>query len=83
MNLEKYQDTSYGRILGRFAKMAQKGAEKGLEPDFIAKQIVDISEASKPKVRYTYVLNKLTNWFIPRIIPARMMDRLIKNRLMK
>ena len=33
--------------------------------------------ADKPKTRYAPVPNKLTNWTLPRLLPARMVDKIM------
>jgi len=38
---------------------------------------VEIFEAKKPKTRYTVVPKRFSGWVLPRILPDRMMDRLI------
>ena len=80
---EKYQNTPYGKILGRFSRAAIKGAEKGLTIEYVGRRIVDIAEKKNPKTRYALVPQKLSNWTIPRIMPSRVIDTIIKKRLMK
>ncbi|MEL6389201.1 MAG: SDR family NAD(P)-dependent oxidoreductase [Bacteroidota bacterium] len=81
IRLEKYDHTPYHKILQGFGKVAKEGGEQGLSADFIGQKVARIIDLKNPKVRYAYVPNRLTNWIIPRILPARMMDRIIKKKL--
>lgn len=81
MNLEEYTDTPYGKFLNRFAKIAKKGGERGLTIEFLGKNIVDIAERKKPKTRYAFVPKSFSNWTVPRLLPPRMMDSIIKKKL--
>ena len=83
INMEKYGNTPYGSILKRFGKAAKKGGEQGLEASYLGAQIVKIAEESNPKVRYAFVPKKFTNWTIPKLLPHRTIDRIIKKRVMK
>ena len=82
INMEPYSDTAYGSILKRFAKVAKKGGEAGLDASFLGLKIAEIAEKSNPKLRYAFVPNSLTNWTIPRLLPDRWVDRFVKKQLM-
>lgn len=80
---DMYQDTPYASILKGFFKGAMKNAEKGLSIEFIGKRVVDISQKQKPKTRYALVPQKFSNWTLPRLLPPRFIDKVIKKRLLK
>ncbi len=82
INMDKYKETAYGKILGKFASVAKKGAAEGLSADFLGEQIAKIADNPKPKLRYAFVPNSLTNWTIPRLMPDRIVDRFVKKQLM-
>ena len=83
IKMEEYAHTDYARILKRFSKGAMKGAEKGLTIEYLGEQIADIVQSSKPKTRYAFVPQKLTNWTIPKMLPDRWVDGFIKKQLLK
>ncbi len=82
IRLEKYADTNYGAILAKFGKEAKKGEKEGLSIEYLGHKIADIYEHNSPKVRYTFVNQKFIRWTIPRMLPARWLDRIIKKKLM-
>lgn len=72
-----YADTPWGDALESFADDFIKGGEKGLEAIEVARVIETALTADKPKTRYAPVPNKLTNWTLPRLLPARMVDKIM------
>lgn len=83
IGMQAYADTPYGSILKRFGKAAKRGGEKGLKASFIGDQIVKITESKNPKVRYAFVPGKFSNWTIPKLLPHRWLDKIIKKKVMK
>ena len=83
INVEPYRKTDYGPILGRFAKMARNGAENGLTIEYLGQKIADIVQKKNPKTRYAIVPRKFFNWTMPRILPDRYIDRIIKKKLFR
>ena len=83
IHMSTYGDTAYGKVLKRFGKGAMKGAETGLEASFLGEQIAKIAEKSKPRVRYAFVPKSFSNWTIPKMMPHRTVDNVIKKRLWK
>lgn len=72
-----YRDTDYGSILDRFAKYFITEGRKGLAPEVVGEVVYRALTAAKPKVRYAVVGKKLQDWTLPRLLPKRMLDRLI------
>lgn len=83
INMEPYKDTIYGQILKKFAVVAKKGGEEGLKASYLGSKIADIAVNKKPRLRYAFVPNSLTNWIIPRLLPDRWVDRFVKKQLMR
>lgn len=81
INMKPYMDTPYSRFLEGFAKAAKKGGENGLSTDYLGREIVTIFEKSRPKTRYAYVPQRWKNWTIPRLLPDRIIDRMIKKMM--
>ena len=80
-DMSEYLDTPYGKVLEKYSQAMTKLSEEGLEVDKVALKIVDIHEDSSPKTRYVIVKGYIQNWILPRLIPARWMDKLIKRQL--
>jgi hypothetical protein len=76
-----YADTAYGPVLDRFAKFFLEEGRKGLPPEHIARIVVEALTAKAPKARYAPVRGAFANWTLPRLMPARMLDRVIAGRL--
>ncbi|OJJ14512.1 oxidoreductase [marine bacterium AO1-C] len=77
INVDKYKETPYGESSTNFANYARGESEKGLTLEFTGKRIANIFEKRKPKVRYAIVPQRMTNWTIPRLLPKRLIDRVI------
>lgn len=74
---EAFKNTDYGDSIKLFADQARKKADKGFTADKVANDIVKIFENPNPKVRYAIVPNYLVNWFIPRLLPHKIIDLII------
>jgi NAD(P)-dependent dehydrogenase (short-subunit alcohol dehydrogenase family) len=72
-----YRTTDYGAILDRFAEYFIAEGRKGLAPEAVGEVVHQALTAAKPKVRYAVVGKKLQDWTLPRLLPKRMVDRLI------
>ena len=72
-----YRATDYGTILDRFAEYFITEGRKGLAPEAVGEVVYQALTAAKPKVRYAVVGKKLQDWTLPRLLPKRMVDRLI------
>jgi NAD(P)-dependent dehydrogenase (short-subunit alcohol dehydrogenase family) len=72
-----YRTTDYGTILDRFAKYFIAEGRKGLAPEAVGEVVYRALTAARPNVRYAVVGKKLQDWTLPRLLPKRMVDRLI------
>lgn len=75
-----YQDTPWAESLKKFANEFISGGEDGLEPEEVAKVVETALTDASPKARYAPVPNKLMNWTLPRLLPARMVDKVMGKR---
>ena len=83
IRMEPYYDTPYGEILQQFENgLVKKSIERGFTTDYLARRIVKVFEKRKPKTRYTMAPQALVNFYIPRLLPARVLDGITK-RLMR
>jgi NAD(P)-dependent dehydrogenase (short-subunit alcohol dehydrogenase family) len=72
-----YRDTDYATILDRFAAYFIAEGRKGLPPEAVGEVVYRALTVAKPNVRYAVVGKKLKDWTLPRLLPKRMVDRLI------
>ena len=72
-----YRATDYGTILDRFAKYFIAQGRKGLAPEAVGEVVYQALTAARPKVRYAVLAKKFQDWTLPRLLPKRMVDRLI------
>jgi NAD(P)-dependent dehydrogenase (short-subunit alcohol dehydrogenase family) len=79
--LDAFAATPYGPALRRFRDYALKTGRAGYPPEKVADVIWTALNTAKPATRYPVVINKLTNWTIPRLLPRRMVDRIIAGQL--
>lgn len=75
-----YKDTDYFSALSDMQAMFKDANEKGLEPSAIGNLVTMILNADKPKPRYAILRDKLLFWTLPRLIPERMLDKIVVDR---
>ncbi len=76
-------DSDYGRGMGNLRKEFFKQEAKAMTSEVLAKKIFNLFQASNPKTRYAIMNSKFTNYILPRILPDRILDRLIHKMLNK
>ncbi len=77
IDLEPYRNTDYADFVTRFTKYFIEEGRKGLAPEVIGEAVYTALTTAKPKVRYAVVPQKFKNWTFPRLLPRRVLDRLI------
>ncbi|GAB4033057.1 SDR family NAD(P)-dependent oxidoreductase [Spirosoma jeollabukense] len=73
-DISPYQHTAYYPAMQGFLKQVEAAENRGLSIDYLGKRIVDIHEATRPRIRYALVPNKLVGWILPRLLPDRVLD---------
>jgi NAD(P)-dependent dehydrogenase (short-subunit alcohol dehydrogenase family) len=73
--------TPYGPALRRMRDNALKNGRAGYPPEKVADVIWTALNTARPAARYAVVVNKLANWTIPRLLPTRIVDRIIAGQL--
>jgi NAD(P)-dependent dehydrogenase (short-subunit alcohol dehydrogenase family) len=76
-----YASADYGGSLKAFKARFIKEGRKGMPAERVGEAIHLALTARKPKARYAVVTNRLVNWTLPILLPKRVVDRLIANRL--
>lgn len=77
----KYANSRWAPFLARFGKHAVARGRAGLPAERVATVIADALTAPSPKARYAVVPQPFANWIVPRLLPRRVVDRLIAKRL--
>jgi len=50
---------------------------KGWPPERLGEVVCEALTAARPKARYSPVAGRFQNWTLPRILPTRVVDRII------
>jgi NAD(P)-dependent dehydrogenase (short-subunit alcohol dehydrogenase family) len=72
-----YAHTDYAEPMARFAAYAEGLERGGYPPDQFGRLLWQVFVTPRPRPRYTFAPNRLVSWIIPRLLPARWLDRLI------
>lgn len=81
VELGPYESGPYGPALRRLRDFALKSGREGYPPARVAEAILLGLEHARPPVRIPVVPNAIANWVIPRLLPRRVVDRVIGKRL--
>ena len=76
-----FDSTDYGPLMQRFREFFAAEAKKGLPAEDIGRAIHEALTVNKPKARYAVVPQRFKNWTMPRLLPKRLLDRLIGKQL--
>jgi len=77
-DMSAYHDTAFGDAIKKFNNgLVRKSIEAGFTADYIGERVADILEKKKPKVRYALVPQRFSNWLLPRLLPARVLDAFV------
>jgi len=76
-----YKDTEYARSAVEFQKYMLEVGKKGYPPEKVGEFVLHALTTSRPRVRYAVVPNALGSWFIPMLLPKRLVDAIIAKRL--
>ena len=74
---ERFGDTPFVEALAKFELYAAKEGASGFPAEVIGRIVWHALTAARPKVRYAVVPNRLPNWIIPRLMPMRILDKLV------
>jgi short-subunit dehydrogenase len=73
----KFVDSDYKEVHEHFFNFMISESKKGMLPEEIAEHVQKIIRSKKPEVRYAPVAQKIANWYLPRLLPDRTMDKMI------
>jgi NAD(P)-dependent dehydrogenase (short-subunit alcohol dehydrogenase family) len=76
-----YAATDYAETLTRFRDRFIARGRRGFPPERVGEVIWRALSARRPRLRYAVVPGRLLNWTLPRLLPGRVVDRLIASGL--
>lgn len=79
--LDRYDSTPFGEGARRMQKYALGRGKQGAPPELVARAVLRALNEKRPPTRMVVVARPLLDWFLPRLIPERVFDRLIAKRL--
>jgi len=78
----KYSSSPFFKSLGIFQReFVGKAVRNAWTAEKLAQNILSVFEKSKPKTRYSFVPQWFQNSFLPRLLPARTLDKFIQKNL--
>jgi len=81
VDLARFDRTDYGPIVRTFMRRAQESGRAGMSPTVIGRAILDALEQERPHARHAIPNRYVLGWLLPRLLPARWLDRVIARRL--
>jgi NAD(P)-dependent dehydrogenase (short-subunit alcohol dehydrogenase family) len=76
-----YETTVYGPATRRLKKWAVESGRLGPPPERVAAAVLRALRTPRPPARIRVVPNYLLDWMLPRLLPARLLDRIIARRV--
>jgi NAD(P)-dependent dehydrogenase (short-subunit alcohol dehydrogenase family) len=74
-DLSEFKQTEYWEAVQKFQKfIVAEARNNGLSPERLGEAVHVALSTAKPKARYAVVPQRLKNWTLPRLLPARMLD---------
>lgn len=73
---DRYVNTLFSQSFAKFVKFAASEEKNALEVSEVSSIIVEALSVENPCLRYAPVPRKIINWYLPKIIPTRIYDRL-------
>ncbi len=80
-SLQRFEGTSYYDSLAKFFGKALAAGKDGMPLEKCSRQIGDIFETERPKIRYAIVQNKFLKWTLPTLLPQRALDKFFKKMM--
>jgi NAD(P)-dependent dehydrogenase (short-subunit alcohol dehydrogenase family) len=77
IDLAPYQTSPYFEIIKRFRDYMIAEGRKGWPPERLGEVVCEALTAPRPKARYSPVAGRFQNWTLPRMLPTRVVDRII------
>lgn len=72
-----FDESAYKKVFKNFFDFMVTEGRKGMSPEQIAHIVLQIMYTRQPKVRYAPVAQKFVNWYLPKLLPHRTMDKML------
>ena len=79
----KYEQTDFYDALKRVFKNVEKSLKDIMPTEKVSKVVYKAFMKNNPKTRYVVVHNKLMYWWIPRLLPDKVLDKLFAKMMYK
>ncbi len=76
LDWQSIEGTVYEAPAKRFATLAMKLGQRGLAPEAVAHLILKVLTKRNPNVRYAILRNALMNYYLPMILPYKLVDKI-------
>ena len=77
---DAYAATPYADAFAGFQRWIVANGRNGLPPAVVAETIADAITARAPRARYAVLRGKFAGWTVPRLLPRRVLDRVLARR---
>ncbi|HEX2186062.1 MAG TPA: SDR family oxidoreductase [Chloroflexota bacterium] len=81
VDASRYDATAYAPAIRRVREFMLSQGRRGFPPERVGEVIWHALSTPRPRVRYAVVPRRLLSWTIPRLLPRRLVDRIIARRL--
>ncbi len=76
-----YSATPYAAAFAGFRNYVITGGRQGLPATHVGEVIAAIIAAKRPRARYAVLKGRFANWTLPRLMPRRVLDRILAKRM--
>jgi short-subunit dehydrogenase len=73
----RFQRTDYASILEAYASKTEDRQKSAISVEVVSQTIHKAITIESPKVRYPLPNNWVLGWYLPRFLPARVVDRMV------
>lgn len=80
IDAEQYRGTEYYEVLVGMREKYKELGDSGLPPEAIGDLVLNILNGRETKTRYAILRDKFLMWTLPRLLPKRMVDKVIVER---
>lgn len=80
-DIDQYMGTDYAPHLSKLKGLADRLAKRGLDPEKIGQLVWHLLSAERPATRTSIVPNPLIDEWLPRLLPPRLVDRVVAKQL--
>ena len=79
--VEQYDQTDYGPVLKRLIAGMEERLSSALPVSVVSRIVLQALTHPRPRARYALPDRRLTGWILPRLLPTRLLDKLIAKKV--